>query len=91
MPRCGPISVGARRGCAVSFLESLVPVGLELAKLGISAAQGQLARESAARQLIDIGLQLVPYEELRGYLTEAGRHRAESIADAAEAAKFGTP
>lgn len=69
---------------------ALLPVGLELARLGIDAAQGKLSTPSAvARQLVDLGLQLVPYDELRGYLTEAGRDRGELLADIAEAVKFG--
>ena len=43
----------------------------------------------AARTLVGIGLAFVPVEDLRQYLDEEARKRAEAVADAAEALKFG--
>lgn len=74
-----------------AIVGALVPLGIELAKLGVEAARGE-RRDPAdvARQLIEYGLQLVPVEELRGYLDAAAIARAEALADVAEIAKFGT-
>ncbi|MCL2777619.1 MAG: hypothetical protein FWD73_06410 [Polyangiaceae bacterium] len=43
----------------------------------------------AARKLVGLGLDLVPVEELRNYLTEEDMQRAERIADTLEHEKFG--
>lgn len=42
-----------------------------------------------ARMLFDIILALVPHEEARALLDEAAIARANAVADAAEAEKFG--
>jgi len=66
-----------------------VPVGLELARLGIEAAQGKApSATSVARSIVGLGLQLVPREELIAFLSEDGIARGELAVDIAEAAKF---
>lgn len=66
-----------------------LPVGLELARLGLDAAQGKTpSLADVARRLMSLGLRLAPHEELVRYLTEAGREAAELVADADEKAKF---
>lgn len=72
----------------MSLVSQLVPIGLDLVALGVEAARGQLQADNAARRLVDIGLQLVPYETLKAHLTRAGIERGELLADIAEEAKF---
>ncbi len=42
-----------------------------------------------ARALMDLALTLAPVDDLKEYLTDEGRRRADAIADAAERAKVG--
>lgn len=66
-----------------------IPLGLELARLGIDAAEGRVSSAGdVARRLLGIGVQIVPHEELSAYLTELGITLAEAAANQAEAAKF---
>jgi hypothetical protein len=46
---------------------------------------------NAARLAADLLLELVPHNDARELLDSAAAKRANVIADAAEAAKFGTP
>ncbi|MCL2724771.1 MAG: hypothetical protein FWD69_10080 [Polyangiaceae bacterium] len=65
-------------------------VTAELATLVASVLSGRLSEPGEiSRRLVELGLDLVPVEELRQYLVEADRARAERLADLAEAAKFG--
>lgn len=43
----------------------------------------------AAKRSIELGLDLVPAEQLSAFLTDAAAARANEIANAAEGAKFG--
>ncbi len=71
-------------------LATLLPIGLELAKLGVEVAMGKRPTPTeVARETVDLVLRLVPREELIAYLTEGGVVRAEIAADVAETAKFG--
>ncbi|AKU96992.1 hypothetical protein AKJ09_03656 [Labilithrix luteola] len=67
-----------------------VIVAARLLELGLAVERGALSASEAALQLADIGLDMVPVDDLRGSLTDAARARADLIADAAEAAKFGS-
>lgn len=55
----------------------------------IELVRGKAPAGDIARRAVGLGLDLVPVEELRGYLHEESQRRANAIADAAEAAKFG--
>ena len=74
-----------------SAIEQLVPVAVPaIANLIAKIARGELrSNGDVARELVGVGMQLVPYDELRGYLTETGKARGEIVADVAEMAKFG--
>jgi hypothetical protein len=73
-----------------NVLSVLGPIGLELAKLGIDAARGVHSDPGdVAKQLLGIGVRLVPYGELQGYLTSLGVEEAERAADLIERKKFG--
>lgn len=56
-------------------------------RIGQLIVDGDYAR--AARQAVELGLDLVPVDELRGYLTDAAAKRAELAADIAEDIKVG--
>lgn len=59
-------------------------------RIGVDALEGQApSAADVARAIVGVGLDLVPVEELRGYLTDEARRRGELAADVAEAAKFG--
>ncbi len=94
MPREGTRAVARGRGYKMSTesnaLAMLLPIGLELAKLGIDVAMGKRPTPTEiARETVDLVLRMVPREELIAYLTEGGVMRAEIAADVAETAKFG--
>lgn len=58
-------------------------------RIGLDVIEGQAPSPAdVARAIVGIGLDLVPVEELRSYLTEEARRRGELAADAAEAIKF---
>ncbi len=77
---------------AADLVSALAPVGLELAKLGIEAARGEHKDPAeVVRQLLGLGVKLVPPGELKEFLTIAGRMHAESIANVLEEEKFGPP
>jgi hypothetical protein len=66
----------------------------EALRAAASAAQSVMAAHDgryvdAARHAIDAALELVPADEARELLDAAQIRRANAIADAAEAAKFG--
>jgi hypothetical protein len=66
----------------------------EALKAAASAAQSVMAAHDgryadAARHAIDAALELVPADEAQKLLDAASIRRANAIADAAEAAKFG--
>ncbi len=71
-------------------LSKIIGVALDIARVGLDAATGHETQpKDVARSLINLALQLVPHDELLLYLTEAASARAESLANAAEQAKFG--
>jgi hypothetical protein len=67
-----------------------IPIATQLVQIGADALSGQASTEQTVRRLVHAGLDLVPAETLREYLTDAARARGELLADAAELAKFGT-
>ncbi len=72
------------------FPTELFPPIVSLIRLGADAIDGRLQTpEQLARALVNIGLDLVPVDELKRYLTEHAKFRAELLADGAEAKKFG--
>lgn len=73
----------------MSAADVLVPLGIAIGQLGLDAAAGRLSKSDAARQLIGLGLQLVPRDELIAYLTPTGAESAEFVANVAEREKFG--
>lgn len=67
----------------------------EVLKAASYAAQAVMAAHDgryvdAARHAIDAALELVPADEAKGLLDAAAVRRANAVADAAEAAKFGS-
>lgn len=68
-----------------------IPIGtiVQIVRLGADALDGSIDPHQAARTLVSAGLDMVPVEDLKRYLEEDARARAELAADAAELAKFG--
>lgn len=63
---------------------------LEIVAFGIDLAQGRVADPAViGRKLAGYALDFVPVDDLREYLTEEARRRADLAADLAEKAKFG--
>lgn len=61
----------------------------QLTELAMSITAGTITVAEAARKLIGIGLDLVPVEDLKAFLTDEARKRADLAADLAEDVKFG--
>lgn len=73
----------------MSAADLLLPVGLAIGQLGLDAARGEHATpEAVARKLIELGLRLVPREQLLAFLTPTGIAAAELLADVAERERF---
>lgn len=76
-------------------MSALLESALELARVGIDAAQGKPDPLAIAKAMVGLGEELaLPVEELRRYLDAAAVARAEAEADAIENARFprgGTP
>lgn len=67
---------------------ALIAAAAPVAKVVHDIMSGQTtSKTDAARQLVHAALDLIPEEELRGYLTEAARARAEAAFMAAKLAK----
>jgi hypothetical protein len=63
--------------------------GILLVRLGADIIAGDVTDGlAAARSLVGVALDLVPVEELRQYLTEGDRARADLAADMIEEAKL---
>lgn len=64
--------------------------GLKLLDLSSRVLRGDLtSMPDLVRELVALGLDLAPEEELRAALDEKSRARVNAIADIAERAKFG--
>lgn len=64
---------------------------LEVAALGIDLASGKLTDPvEIGRRLAHVALDVVPVDELKGYLDDEAAKRADAIADVAEALKLAT-
>ncbi len=72
----------------MSAAAEIVTLGLELARVGLDAAQGRPDPKAIGKAAVDVALAFVPIEELRGYLDAAAIARAELAADAIEDARF---
>ena len=71
---------------------NIIPAAItaEAAQLVADIMGGRLTNYAdIARRLVGLGLDLVPVEQLRIYLDEADRARAEHLANLAQMAKFG--
>lgn len=67
----------------------LLQIGLVLLDIGRSVVAGERADPlEVARSIAAVAVQLAPVDQLKGFLDEAARLRAELAADAAEDAKF---
>ncbi len=79
----------------MSAADRLIPIALPIAtkllELGVKALRGgpDPSPEDVARELVDVALQLMPFDELKLYLTETAKQRAEIAGDLAELHKFG--
>lgn len=68
---------------------SLLGAAVRVVRLGADMVDGSMPGPAeVARALVDIGLELVPADDLRAHLDAAAVARAEAAADAAERVKF---
>lgn len=68
--------------------ESKIEKGLELARVGKEAADGNPDPVAIAKAVVDLALEFVPVEDLRQHLDAAAIARAEAAANAIEDARF---
>lgn len=67
---------------------SLDPDRLILAAFDVGSLIARRDYINAAKRAVELGLDLVPVEDLRGYLDEAQAKKDRELAEAALAAKF---
>lgn len=72
-----------------SELVDLAPIVLPLLyELIKDLKNGLLKPEDIARRIVGIGMKVVPYDDLKLYLTKDGRERGDLLANIAEDEKF---
>lgn len=68
----------------------ILQTGLALAELGRSVASGEVPDPiEIAKALSSVAVMLAPVEDLKGYLDDAARRRADFAAELAGTAKLG--
>lgn len=65
-----------------------IKAGLELARVGIDAANGNADPLAIGKAAIDVALAFVPVADLRAHLDAADIARGELVGDAIRAARF---
>lgn len=73
----------------MSTVTDVLAIAIPLIELGSGLLRNQISKRDAALRAADLALSVVPVEELKAYLTDADRARAELGYEVAATIAFG--